>query len=184
MNSNTEKDTKLNQLQKKFNRCKKLLKEEKIRNIHLQQENKDIIQQKDQVINDLTQKNEGLSTSLAKTEASVMSNDSKASQSQIIKKVKVQNSASSQKHIDSLNNQIKELNEKNKNEILQYLNKINELNIQIEKLEKDGAFWKDNAMMLKNVQATKEQEIQHLQFEYEKLEDEAKDQLKENKFDV
>lgn len=176
INSNEEKEAKIVLLQKKINRYKKAIKEEKSHYMHLHQENKDLIQKKDQMISDLTQKNEGLSSYLAKTEATTISTiDSKAqAQAQTDKKTKFQITSQKQ-HINSLNNQIKELNEKNKNEIVQYLNKINELNLQIEKLEKDLSFWKDNAMALKNVQATKEQEIQHLQFEFEKLEDEAKD---------
>lgn len=169
------KDNEIDSLLKKLRQTKKQFKTEISTHTQGKQDNKQIIEQKNKIINDLTQKNQDLSTSLARLEAtttatidaSVYEESEKRSRNKIV---------SQKQKIISLQNSIKEMTARVQNDTRKNQEQCKQYEAAIQKLQNDVSFWKDSSDVLKNVQNVKELEIQKLKFDYEKFEDEMKQQ--------
>ena len=165
-------------LQKKLRIAQKMLKDEKGNFDKIVKEKDVKLMEKAKKIADLTNMNESLATNLARAESSVASLNS----SIIRNRDREENNENThqiknhKKQIENLKNKIRNLKALNQNSVSEMEGRNIMLSSQIEKLEKDVEFWKQNANLLRNTQAQKEQEIQKMQFQFEKYEDEIKQQ--------
>ncbi|OHT09125.1 hypothetical protein TRFO_22137 [Tritrichomonas foetus] len=182
VDSNNELQENIISIQKKLKATQKALKDEKSKTSENQKAHDQKLQKKDRIISNLTQQNESLSSNLARAETSILSLESSMrenSQKNDNKKAHVQ-MMSHKQQVETLQRRMRDLKQESENKITELESKNKELSLHAEKLEKESEFWKQNASLLKNVQAQKEQEMQKMQFEFEKYEDEVKQQnLKE-----